>query len=77
MAGLGILGEQKRVHSVPHPIVSIPVAVALVVGLGLALIYAATRATATVEDGRTFIRWMLVVFLCFLLLASLPVVIAF
>jgi len=57
--------------------VTIPLAVALVVGLGAALIYAATRATATVEEGHIFIRWMLVVFLCFLLLAALPVVIAF
>ena len=44
---------------------------------GVALIYAATRATATVDQGRSFIQWMLVVFVCFVLLASLPVVIAF
>lgn len=50
---------------------------ALVLVLGISLIYAATRATATVEDGHVFIRWMLVVFFCFLLLASLPVVIAY
>ena len=56
---------------------TIPLAVVLVVALGISLIYAATRATATVEEGRVFIRWMLVVFVCFLLLASLPVVIAF
>lgn len=58
-------------------IVTIPLAVAIVVGLGVALIFAATRATATVEDGPRFIRWMLVVFVCFVLLASLPVVLAF
>lgn len=54
-----------------------PLAVALVAGLGLTLIFAATRATATVEEGSTFIRWMVVVFVCFLLLAALPVVVAF
>lgn len=57
--------------------VTVPLAVSLVVALGVALSYAATRATATVEEGHVFIRWMLVVFVCFLLLASLPVVIAF
>ena len=56
---------------------SIPLAVVLVLVLGAALIFAATRATATVEEGSTFIRWMVVVFVCFLALASLPVVIAF
>ncbi len=57
--------------------VTVPIAVALVTGLGLLLILAATRATANVEDGPSFIRWMVVVFVCFLVLASLPVVIAF
>lgn len=52
-------------------------AVALVLGLGILLVFAATRATATVEDGPTFVRWMAVVFLCFLVLAAIPVVIAF
>lgn len=56
--------------------VTVPAAVALVVALGVALIFGATRATATVDQGRAFIRWMLVVFICFVLLASLPVVIA-
>jgi hypothetical protein len=57
--------------------VTIPLAVTLVFVLGAALIYAATRATASVNQGKVFIRWMLVVFLCFALLAALPVVIAF
>ncbi len=57
--------------------VTIPIAVALVLGLGVLLIFAATRATASVEDGSSFIRWMVVVFICFLVMASLPVVIAF
>lgn len=39
--------------------------------------FGATRATATVEEGRTFIRWMVVVFAAFLVLASLPVVVSF
>jgi len=57
--------------------VTIPVAVAIVVGMGLALIYAATRATATVDQGPVFLRWMLMVFVCFTVLAALPVVIAY
>lgn len=55
---------------------TLPIAVAIVFGLGVSLVYAATRATATVEQGRPFIRWMLAVFLCFLALASLPVIVA-
>lgn len=57
--------------------VTVPVAVALVLALGAALVFSATRATASVDQGRSFIRWMLLVFVCFVLLASLPVVIAF
>ena len=57
--------------------VTIPIAIALVVGLGVFLIFAAVRATASVEDGPAFVRWMVAVFICFLVLASLPVVIAF
>ena len=63
--------------SIPATVVSLPLAVALVLALGVTLVFAATRATATVEEGRTFIRWMMVVFVCFLALASLPVVISF
>lgn len=56
---------------------TIPAAVALAVTLGVTLVFAATRATASVEDGTAFVRWMLVVFLAFLLLAALPIVLAF
>lgn len=51
-------------------------AVLLVVVLGVALTVAATRATASVQDGSTFLKWMVVVFVTFLALISLPVVIA-
>lgn len=53
------------------------VAVLVVVLLGVGLTVAATRATASVEDGRAFLRWMVVVFVTFLALISLPVVVAF
>lgn len=56
---------------------SVPLAIVLVLGLGSVLVFGATRATATVEEGRTFIRWMVVVFAAFLVLASLPVVVSF
>ena len=52
----------------------VAVPVAILVGAGL--IYSASRATVTVDEGRTFVRWMLVVFACFLVLASLRVVLA-
>ncbi len=53
------------------------VAVLLVVVLGVGLTLAATRATASVDDGPTFLRWMVVVFVTFLALISLPVFVAF
>lgn len=53
------------------------VAVFLVVLLGVALTVAATRATASVQDGAVFVRWMVVVFVTFLALITLPVVLAF
>ena len=52
-------------------------AVLLVVLLGVALTVAATRATASVEDGPAFIRWMVIVFVTFLALISLPVITTF
>jgi hypothetical protein len=51
-------------------------AVLLVVVLGVALTVAATRATASVQDGSAFVTWMVVVFVTFLALISLPVVLA-
>jgi len=53
------------------------VAVLMVVLLGVGLTLAATRATASVEEGPVFVRWMVVVFVTFLALISLPVVVAF
>lgn len=53
------------------------VAVLLVVVLGVGLTVAATRATASVQEGRTFIKWMVVVFVTFLALITLPVLVAF
>ena len=52
------------------------VALLLVVALGVGLTLAATRATASVEDGPVFVRWMVVVFVTFLALITLPVVVA-
>ena len=48
------------------------VALLLVVALGVGLTLAATRATASVEDGPVFVRWMVT----FLALITLPVVVA-
>lgn len=51
----------------------VPLAVALVLVVGGALVFSATRASLSVDRGPVFIRWMLVVFVCFLLLVSVPV----
>ena len=52
-------------------------AVAIVVVLGATLVYSASRATSHVEEGGRFVRWMLVVFACFLILASLPILLSY
>lgn len=53
------------------------VAVLLVVLLGVGLTLAASKATASVDDGPVFLRWMVVVFVTFLALISLPVFVGF
>lgn len=53
------------------------VAVAIVLILGATLVYSASRATSHVEEGGRFVRWMLVVFACFLVLASLPILLSY
>ena len=53
------------------------VAVALTIAVGVLLTLAATRATATVKDGRAFVKWMLAVFATYLALISLPVFMGF
>lgn len=56
---------------------STPLAVVLALIVGSLLTYAATRATASVRNGALFLRWMLVVFVTYLLLITLPVVLGF
>ena len=56
---------------------STPVAVLLVVLTGAVLTFGAVRATASVRSGRTFLRWMIAVFIAYIALITLPVVIAF
>lgn len=53
------------------------VAVLLALAVGFLLTWGATRATASVHQGRVFLRWMMVVFAAYLALITLPVVIAF
>lgn len=52
-------------------------AVGIVIVLGATLVYSASRATSHVEEGGRFVRWMLVVFACFLVLASLPIILSY
>jgi hypothetical protein len=52
------------------------VAVLLVLALGALLTFAATRATASVDEGRAFLRWMLMVFATYLALITLPLIMA-
>ncbi len=56
---------------------STALAILLVLGVGALLTFGATRATANVQRGRTFLRWMVVVFVTYLALITLPVVIGF
>lgn len=56
---------------------STPVAVLLVVVTGGALTFGSVRATASVREGGTFLRWMVAVFVAYVVLITLPVVIAF
>jgi hypothetical protein len=51
--------------------------IALAVGIGVLLTFSASRATASVHRGRTFLRWMVMVFVAYLALISLPVLVAF
>jgi hypothetical protein len=55
--------------------VSLPLLLALVGVLGGTLLLAATRATATVERGRVFVRWMVLAFVAFIGLVSLPLIV--
>ncbi len=52
-------------------------AVGIVLLLGATLVYSASRATSNVDQGGRFVRWMLVVFACFLILASLPILLSY
>lgn len=54
-----------------------PFAVLLALATGALLTFGATRATANVQKGRLFLRWMLVVFGAYLALITLPVLLAF
>lgn len=56
---------------------STPLAVLLALIVGGALTFGATRATANVRNGALFLRWMVVVFVCYAALITLPVVLAF
>ncbi|MCG6957931.1 MAG: hypothetical protein LJF04_18215 [Gemmatimonadetes bacterium] len=51
-------------------------AVLVVLSVGALLTFSATRATATVDEGPVFLRWMLVVFAMYLALITLPLMMA-
>jgi hypothetical protein len=53
----------------------LPVLLALVALFGGTLLVAATRATATVDRGRVFVRWMILAFAAFVGLVSLPLIV--
>ena len=52
---------------------SAPVAAILALAVGTLLTYSATRATASVKNGKTFVNWMVTVFVAYLLLIGLPI----
>jgi hypothetical protein len=57
--------------------VNLPLAVGIVLILGATLVYSASQATSHVEEGGRFVGWMVVVFACFLALASLPILLTY
>ena len=54
---------------------STPIAFILALAIGGSLTFAATKATASVTQGRTFLRWMFAVFVAYVALISLPVLV--
>lgn len=56
---------------------STPLAVFLAVAVGGLLTFGATRATANVLNGKVFLRWMVLVFVTYLALITLPVALGF
>jgi hypothetical protein len=56
---------------------STPFAVSLAIATGALLTFGATRATANVLNGKLFLRWMVVVFVTYLALITLPVALGF
>jgi hypothetical protein len=54
-----------------------PLAVVLVLLTGGLLTFAAVRATASVREGSTFLRWMVAVFVAYIALITMPVIIGF
>jgi predicted benzoate:H+ symporter BenE len=56
---------------------STPFAIVLALLAGGLLTFGATRATASVSKGPLFLRWMITVFVTYLVLISLPVLAGF
>ncbi len=49
----------------------------LVAALGALLLLAASRATRTVEQGTVFVRWMVLAFVAYAGLVSVPLIVGF
>ena len=47
--------------------------VGVAIAVGILLIWGASKATVSVNDGRAFVKWMVVVFAAFLMLAAIPI----
>ena len=60
-------------HSQTGISVGTPLAALLALATGSLLTFAATRATASVTQGKTFVRWMVTVFVAYVLLIGLPI----
>lgn len=56
---------------------SLPLLLAAALALGALLLVAASKATATVEKGSTFVRWMILAFLAYAGLVALPLAVGF
>lgn len=56
---------------------NLPLLLLLVAALGALLLLAASRATRTVEQGTVFVRWMVLAFVAYAGLVSVPLIVGF
>jgi hypothetical protein len=56
---------------------SLPVMLVMVFALGGLLLFSASKATSTIEQGTVFVRWMILAFVAYAGLVSIPLAVGF